>query len=164
MEVKKLRIMLSIGLLSTLLVHCNQESDSSQNKEAEGIIKMKLNQWVKDFENKNMGGVKSIFSKELIGSYQGSNEQTYNDIEGSYWFGNDTISPTYHLEIEEIRAEQNMAYVRDTWAYVEKNLNSNSIDTLLKIRSHEIWSLESDKEWRITRWISYPIQDRASIQ
>lgn len=164
MEVKKLIIMLSIGLLSTLLMHCNQESDSSQNKEAERIIKMKLNQWVKDFENRNMEGVKSIFSKELIGSYQGSNEQTYNDIEGSYWFGNDTISPAYHLEIEEIRADQKMAYVRDTWAYVEKNLNTNSIDTLLKIRSYEIWSLESDKEWRITRWISYPIEDRESIQ
>ena len=136
-----------------LLSHCTTNKVSSDEDE----IRSKLNQWVLDYQNRDMAGVKSIFSKNLIGSYQGSPDQTYDDIENSYWFGNDTISANYHLTIEEIQIEKNLGFVRDTWAYYELNNKTQVVDTVLRVRSYEIWQKEND-EWKITRWISYPIQ------
>ena len=146
------KIILTVALI-LLFISCNENNQPANKKSITG----KLQKWVQDYEKKNMQGLKSIFSKELVGSFPNSPDQKYDDVEKSYQFGNDSIKITFALQIEEVQTDQKLGFVRDRWATIKKNKLTGKIDTLYKIRSYEIWKQEDDNEWRIIRWISYVV-------
>ena len=138
----------------------NAHTINMKDEKAEVLIKAKLFNWMKAFNSQNIEGVKASFSKKLIGSYQGSPDQYYDDIEKSYSFGDKNTKFQYDLkEIEEVEVKGELGYVRTIWTYSSIDLQTMKNTQISEIRSYEIWALEADGEWRIIRWISYPMSE-----
>jgi ketosteroid isomerase-like protein len=154
----KTHVFCSVVLLaSTTVVHANPAAD---NASAEKAIRQSLANWV---EATNRGDNKTaleVWAPDLIGWAPAGRDDSYQ-LEADY--AKAPPQPprtTYALTINEIIVDGSLAVVRDTWTETTKQ--DSGPDKVDSFRSDEVWRLQPDKHWRISRWIDGPTTQQST--
>ena len=114
-------------------------------KDDEAAIRVRLQQWVEQFNSGDYTGAAGIWAPDLIGIIPGGPDDSF-DREQSAARKMKPGPARYALTIDEILVDGDLAVVRDTW--VETGGAKPS-----KFRSFEVWRRQPDGKWRIARWI-----------
>jgi len=149
-------ITLLIALLLSSSIAAAPKRPSAKDDAA--VIRQSLEDWVKAHNSHDLPGTLATFDSSVLGSFQGFPDQDYAAHVKSYTdeFARTDLAVTFTLTIEEIHVEGRMAYVRDRWLQTITSSDGKTIGSTLT-RSIEIWRKQNDGQWRIVRWIAYPI-------
>ena len=154
-NIKTLLLILSVSLLPVLLYSC--DSSSENNVKDREAIRTALEDWTKDFNDKNTDKVCGLFAKDLIANYGDYPEISYESIctQLKSSLTNKKLSYNYALNIQEIIVSGDLAVVKLIWTLVVSDYNGKSIETV-KDRGIDIFKRQSDGSWKISRYIAYP--------
>jgi ketosteroid isomerase-like protein len=135
-----------------------QAHPAADNASAEEAIRQSLANWV---EAANRGDYKTaleVWAPDLIGWAPAGTDDTYQ-LESEYAEAPPQPPKTrYALTINEVIVDGSLAVVRDTWTETTKqDSGPDKVDTF---RSCEVWRLQPDKRWKISRWIDGPATPR----
>jgi ketosteroid isomerase-like protein len=138
-------------LVAAGFAHADTTAD---NRAAEKDIRAALAQWTEAANKGDMKAALSVWAPDLIGWPADGPDDTY-PLEARY--ANQPQGPlktTYGLTINEVIVDGSLAVVRDTWT--ETTSQDSSPDKVATFRSYEVWRRQSDKTWKISRWIDGP--------
>jgi len=155
-KVKALLLLLSVFFLPVLLYSCDSSSDNNiKDKKA---IQSALEDWTKDFNDKNTDKVCGLFASDLIANYGDYPEITYESIckQLKSSLTNKELSYHYSLDLQEIIVSGDLAVVKLIWTLVVRDSNGKPIETV-KDRGIDIFKRQTDGSWKISRYIAYPL-------
>lgn len=130
----------------------------SPDLKATNAITQLLNQWSKDFNEKNLQGVCHLFAPDVIASYPGTKDRNYSDM--CQQFSN-TLKNSKQLfqyqepEIEQIVIKDDIAIVRLIWTLKIRDLEQ-PIKEIIRERGMDIFKKQKDGSWKIMISYAYP--------
>jgi ketosteroid isomerase-like protein len=142
-------VLILLILVQTPIVALTVGETTSPEKE----IRSALNRWVEAANRGDYKAAMDVWSPELIGWPSEGEDDTYA-LEKTFAANGGQVNAIYSLTINEIVVDKSMALVRDTWQQTITRGNDAGKTTVF--RSFEIWRLQPDRRWRITRWIDGP--------
>ena len=154
------RILPGLALLAaTALAHADSAAD---NAAAEKAIRSSLQAWVESANRQDWKTALQVWAPDLIGWASTGRDDSYQ-LEADY--AKAPPQPprtTYALTINEIIVDGSLAVVRDTWTETTKqDSGPDKVDTF---RSYEVWRLQPDKRWKISRWIDGPATQQSTAE
>lgn len=149
-------IVLSVFFLPALSYA--DDSRPGSGEEAEREIRAALEGWTEDFNDKKTDKVCGLFAPDLIAHYGEYPEKSYDSICAQLKSSLTNPGKTfrYSLDIQEIIISGDLAVVRLIWTLAVYDAEGKLIETT-KDRGMDIFRLESDGKWRISRYIAYPM-------
>lgn len=133
-----------------------QEIESGSKIKSQVISR--LQQWPKDFNQKNISGVCDIFSTELVASYPGRPDKNYNDMCRQLTTVLMDASKQYRYEdpkIDQIIVDKDLAIVRVRWILV-KNTKGQTSPEFIKEKGIDVLKRQEDGQWKIIISHAYP--------
>jgi uncharacterized protein (TIGR02246 family) len=112
--------------------------------------------WTASYDKGDLDGTMRIFAPEVVFAFQGTKDQTYDDLRQGYVqdFATRTPGTTWVPHIEEVYAEGSVGFVRSIW---ELKVKSGTGETQTKARNRSVDILsKSSGTWRIIRSFNYP--------
>jgi ketosteroid isomerase-like protein len=154
----KIHVFCSVALLASAgVVHAHPAAD---NASAERAIRQSLAHWVEATNRGDNKAALDVWAPDLIGWAPAGMDDTYQ-LEADYAKGpSQPPKTTYALTINEVIVDGSLAVVRDTWTETTKQ--DSGPDKVDSFRSYEVWRLQPDKHWRISRWIDGPTTRQAT--
>ncbi len=127
---------------------------TAENLAAEKEIRAALLRWTAAANQGDMKAALSVWAPDLIGWPADGPDDTY-PLEAEYAKQRPGPAKTsYGLTINEVIVDGSLAVVRDTWT--ETTRQASGPDKVTTFRSYEVWRRQSDKSWKISRWIDGP--------
>ena len=155
MKFRAIRIV--VLLASAGVVHASPDAD---NASAEKAIRQSLANWVQAANRGDYKTALAVWAPDLIGWAAEGRDDSYQ-LEADY--AKAPPQPprtTFALTINEVIVDGSLAVVRDTWTETTKqDSGPNKVDTF---RSYEVWRLQPDRSWKISRWIDGPTMPRST--
>jgi ketosteroid isomerase-like protein len=152
----KIHAFCSVVLLASAgVVHAHPAAD---NASAEKTIRQSLANWVQAANRGDYKTALEVWAPDLVGWPPAGKDDTYQ-LEADYAKAPpQPPKTTYALTVNEIIVDGSLAVVRDTWTEMTKqDSGPDKVDTF---RSYEVWRLQPDKSWKISRWIDGPTTQR----
>lgn len=112
--------------------------------------------WVQAYEKGDLPATMKIFAPDVVFAYQGSKDQTYEDLRRGYVqdFGARQPGTVWVAQLEEVYAEGTVAVVRSIW---ELRVRSATGEVQVKARNRSIDILsKASGSWHIIRSFNYP--------
>lgn len=122
---------------------------------SESEIRARLNQWPRDFREKNVSEVCGLFAPDLVASYPGTQDKNYDQMckQLSYAMDNEEKYYDYALpEIEEVIIDKDIAVVRLIWTLTTIDRKTKTKE-IIKEKGLDVFHQQPDKSWKIR--ISY---------
>lgn len=127
----------------------------------EQAIKAVLNQWPKDFNNKNASAVCGLFAHDLVASYPGTKDRNYEDMcsQLTAILKHPTMRYTYEQpEIEQIIHDGDLAAVRLIWTLKVYNPYGILVETIRE-KGLDVFRKQDDDAWKISISYAYPLPE-----
>lgn len=135
-------------------------AESSANPSANPAreIRAALEGWTEDFNGKKTDKVCGLFAADLIAHYGDHPEKSYDSVCAQLKLSLTDPEKTYRysLDIREIIVSGDLAVVRLVWMLNVYDAEGKLLETT-KDRGMDVFRLESDGKWRISRYIAYPM-------
>jgi uncharacterized protein (TIGR02246 family) len=144
------------SLLSLLLVLATSASAAKATADARSELQSVFESWTTAYDKGDLEGTMRIFAPEIVFAFQGSKDQTYEDLKHGYVQDFSTRAPgtTWVPHIEEVYAEGSLGFVRSIW---ELKVKSETGEVLTKARNRSVDILSKRSgSWRIIRSFNYP--------
>ena len=112
--------------------------------------------WLRAYEAGDLPQIMAIFDRGVVFAFQGSADQSYDDLQRSYEDDLKTRKPgTRWLPlVDEVYADAGLAFVRATW---ELHVADGAAQDVVKASNRSLDVLRKDRgSWRIIRSINYP--------
>ena len=118
--------------------------------------------WLQAYAAGDMQHVMTIFDREVVFEFQGSKDESFDDLRRDYEVDFETRArgTTWQPRVEEVRAQGDMAFVRSVWELHVAARGEGAPETIAqRNRSLDVFC-RRDGRWRIIRSINYPEQAR----
>jgi ketosteroid isomerase-like protein len=114
-----------------------------------------LTDWVAAANRGDWKSASKVWAPDLVGWYPGQPDDTYAremDRVANPKLG----SPKTHYEVQvvEVMVSGKLAVVRDIWRFTTAAGKPDKTTSV--VRGFEVWTVQPDSSWRISRWISAP--------
>jgi uncharacterized protein (TIGR02246 family) len=118
--------------------------------------------WLQAYATGDMQHVMTIFDREVVFEFQGSKDESFDDLRRDYDidFKTRARGTTWKPRVEEVRAQGDMAFVRSVWELHVAGQGDGAPETIAqRNRSLDVFC-KHDGQWRIIRSINYPEKAR----
>lgn len=145
-----------------LLITCNVsavEKDDTQGAVAE--ITALLQQWPKDFNERKVAEVCSLFGPDLVASYPGTIDRNYEQMcrhLSETLTSKKTIYRYAAPNIEDIKVDGNLATVRLIWTLTVLDKDQKFVQKIEE-KGLDVFSRQKDGKWKIAVSFAYPLSD-----
>src|SRR4029450_13820132 len=149
----------SLALLASVLIYSAALTSAAQvvgDTVAGAQVLRVFEHWTIAYEKCDLDGTMSIFAPRAVFAFQGSKDQTYEDLRKGYVQDFATRQPgtAWVARLEEVYVEGSVAIVRSVW---ELKVKSGSGETQVKARNRSVDVLSKGSgSWRIIRSFNYP--------
>ncbi len=139
-------------LLATHLPAADDDSAAVQNQ-----IRVELEKWKLDFNAGDAAQVCTLFAPDLISSFRGEPEDTYNSLCANMQAALTDPAKTYHydLEIKEILVSGDLAVVRLVWTLKVHPKDAAASDVTTREPGMDVFRRQPDGTWKISRYMAY---------
>jgi ketosteroid isomerase-like protein len=130
----------------------NDDSAAVQNQ-----IRVELEKWKLDFNAGDASQVCTLFAPDLISSFRGEPDDTYNSLCANMQAALTDPAKTYHydLEIKEILVSGDLAVVRLVWTLKVHPKDAGASEVTTREPGMDIFRRQSDGSWKISRYMAY---------
>lgn len=160
-NLKTISILVLLLILSFPSLSYPGEKISTSTEGAKDEIRLALENWTKDFNEKKVDKICGLFAQDLIANYGDYPELSYESIctqlKSSLTMQDRTFN--YTLDLQEIIVTGDLGVVRLIWTLEVSDSNGHLVETV-KDRGIDIFRRQSDGKWRISRYIAYPMGER----
>lgn len=114
--------------------------------------------WLRAYAAGDMPHVMAIFDSDVVFEFQGSKDESFDDLRRDYESDFKTRTPgtAWRPRVEEIHAQGDMAFVRSVWELHVPGQGEGAPDRVAqRNRSLDVFT-RHDGRWRIIRSINYP--------
>ena len=143
-------------LLITISVSHGSEPRLEGNAKASAEVWGAFQSWLQAYKNGDVVGIMAIFDRDVVFSFQGSEDQSFADLQRGYDADLKARAPgtTWVPLVEQVYADGNLAFVRAAW---ELRVSDASGVAEVKARNQSLDVLRNVAgRWRIIRSINYP--------
>lgn len=147
----------SILPLVLVMLGANSASGQESRDSAAAVhsIRKSLADWVAAANRADWKTAAQVWTPDLIGWYPGQPDDTYDREMARLANPKPGAARThYEVNVVEVMVSGRLAVVRDIWRFTTPAGSSDS--TVSIIRGYEVWRLQPDQQWKISRWISAP--------
>jgi ketosteroid isomerase-like protein len=147
---------LARSLVILILAMTPVAAPAAAEDDAQAAIRRALLQWTADFNARRADKVCNLFEPGLIYDFQGSPEQSFDDIcpRLKRALGDDTRSWTYaQPDIKEILVFGDVAVVRLTWTSTVAGGAGGEVKSVEP--DMDIFRRQPDGSWKIMRYMAY---------
>ncbi|HWK34337.1 MAG TPA: nuclear transport factor 2 family protein [Hyphomicrobium sp.] len=129
---------------------------------AEDDIRMRLDQWTRDFNAGKSCVICELFSKDLKYDFRGYPERDYQDVcDRLHRSLNDASRRyAYGLDIREVIVEGDLAVVRLSWTLTVRLPNGQTVTSVEP--GMDVLRKDADGQWKIVRYIAYEAPGRVA--
>lgn len=114
--------------------------------------------WVEAANREDWKSAARVWAPDLIGWYPGQPDDTYaKEMERAAHPRPGRPRTRYEVTVVEVLVSGPLAVVRDEWRFTTSPGRPDSSQAV--VRSYEVWKRQSDRSWKIARWISAPEPD-----
>ena len=115
-----------------------------------------LSSWQNAYNRRDLEGALAAYDPNILGLYAGGKPDTFKEMKSSYraTFGDRTRRRSVNLELEEIFTIGDLAVVRDHWT---SKSESAAGAQARRSRGIEIWHRVPSGDWKLLRYLSYPL-------
>ena len=148
-----------LTLLASVLIYSGALASAAQvvgDTAAGAQVLRVFEHWTIAYEKGELEGTMSIFAPGVVFAFQGSKDQTNEDLRKGYVQDFATRQPgtAWVSRLEEVYVEGSVAIVRSVW---ELKVKSGSGETQVKARNRSVDILSKGSgSWRIIRSFNYP--------
>ena len=152
-------LLLSLLVIAPLIFSSSCATGSSGD--AGMKIRAALDGWTEDFNDQRADKVCDLFSPDLIANYGDYPEKNYESLCSQLKSSLRDTEKTfrYSLDIQEIMVSGDMAVVRLVWTLTVYDARGKLLETT-KDRGMDVFSRQKDGNWRISRYLAYPIEGK----
>jgi ketosteroid isomerase-like protein len=148
----KFSTLLGLALLASS--HIASATTPAETAAADQQIRAALYQWMQAANKQDWTTALQLWAPDLVGWFAADNVDTYAQESDLIAHPPATRTAYTLLKVNEVIVEGSLAVVRDTWTRKIKQDDGQSL--LFRVRRCEIWRLQPDKKWRISRYIESP--------
>lgn len=125
-------------------------------------IRLRLEQWPKSLQEKDLSSACSLFAPNLVATYPDAPDRNYKQMceHLDKVINNQDTSFAYEApEIEEIIVDEHIAVVRLIWTLQTTHLKTGKKE-LIKERGLDVFEKQPDGSWRIHISYAYPLNTK----
>ena len=148
--------LITAGVLAMLLVAAHPLAADDDSAAVQNQIRVALEKWKLDFNAGDASQVCALFAPDLISTFRGEPEDTYNSLCANMQAALTDPARTYHydLEIKEILTSGDLAVVRLVWTVKVRPKGGGSEQTTRE-PGMDIFRRQPDGSWKISRYMAY---------
>jgi uncharacterized protein (TIGR02246 family) len=150
------RVLAMLGLAAWVQLSFAAPPNLSGDTASAGEVWSTFQTWLHAYDVGDMAQIMDIFDRGVVFTFQGSADQSYDDLRRSYEVDLKTRAPgtTWIPAVEEIYVDGRLAFVRATW---ELHVSGTAAGDQVRARNRSLDVFrKAEGRWRIIRSINFP--------